>query len=345
MNINKLPNSKIEIISSLPFEALLKHRSKAISHINEHANIDGFRKGHIPEDILVKHVGEMAILQECAEYALAEEYPKILKENNIDAIGRPEIILTKLAKDNPVEFTVRTDVMPEVVLPDYKKIAKETKKEKPEGITEEKIEETIMQIRKSRGNAHVHTEDCDHGHEEEKEGETEIPELNDEFVKSLGKFENVEDFKNKLKENMEAESAHMAKEKRRLSIIEEIIKDAKVEIPEIMIESELDTMLHRFRGDISNMGFAFEDYLKHINKDEEAIRNEWKPDATKRVTLQLAVVEIAKKENLAPTAEEIETELEKILAQYEHADPVHARQYIASVLTNEKVFKFLEEVK
>lgn len=349
--INKLGNSQIEIKGSLPAEALAKFRTKALTHINEHVNIDGFRKGHVPEDMLVKQVGEVAILEECAEYALAEEYPNILKENNIDAIGRPEIIITKIAKDIPLEFTIKTAVMPEVTLPDYKDLASKIPNEKPVEITEEKIEATILEILKSRAKqneAQNETQDVSETSDENENTETqksepELPELNDELVKSLGKFENVAEFRAKLKENMTEEAKHASAEKHRLAIVEAILKDTKAEIPEIMIESELDTMLHRFQGDISNMGFQFEDYLKHINKDEVAIRAEWRKDAEKRIMLQLAVAEIAKKENLIPSDEEIEKEVAHILEHYEHADPAHARQYVVPVLTNEKVFAFLEK--
>ena len=58
--------------------------------------------------------------------ALSEYYPKILEENKIDAISRPEISITKLARKNPLGFKIKTATMPEMKLPDYKQIAKKS---------------------------------------------------------------------------------------------------------------------------------------------------------------------------------------------------------------------------
>ena len=149
--IKKLPNSEIEIEGELDSDLFETYFAKAVKKIGENLELDGFRKGKVPENILLSKVPEIQILEEMAELALSEQYPKILeglpaqageKINTLDVIGRPEISITKLARRNPLGFKIRTAVVPEVKLPDYKKIAQEiiskiTDKEKSVEVTEE----------------------------------------------------------------------------------------------------------------------------------------------------------------------------------------------------------------
>ncbi len=81
----------------------------------------------VPEDMLLKTVGEMAILEETAEIALAKEYGNIITETSLKPITRPEISVTKLAPGIPLEFKIMLILEPEIELPDYKKLAKEIK--------------------------------------------------------------------------------------------------------------------------------------------------------------------------------------------------------------------------
>src|SRR5258708_7235468 len=158
INIKKLPESTVEIEGELESELFEPYFKKALKKINDKVKLDGFRSGKAPEGVLVKNVGEMAVLEEMAEMALGEYYPKIISGEvggeRIDAISRPEISITKLARNNPLGFKITTAVMPEVALPDYKDIAKKiitglTDEDKNTEVAEADIESTIMDIRKS----------------------------------------------------------------------------------------------------------------------------------------------------------------------------------------------------
>ncbi len=140
LEIKPLPTSEVEISGELPAPEFGKFRGVAISHLNERAKIDGFRLGKAPESVLVKHIGEEKVLMEMAELALQELYPKIVDEQKIDAIGRPEITITKLAKDNPLGFKIKTAVAPEVKLPNYAVIAKEVNAQPSEIVAGEEKE-------------------------------------------------------------------------------------------------------------------------------------------------------------------------------------------------------------
>src|SRR3989338_1686938 len=345
ITVKKLPKSEVEIEGELEAEIFEFYFAKALKKIGGTLKLDGFRQGKIPESVLLSKVPETSILEEMAEMALGEYYPKMLEEEKIDAISRPEISITKLARKNPLGFKIKTAVLPEIKLPEYKAIAKKilskiTDAEKNIVVSDEDMEKTIMDIRKSRA-PKVHIAEHEH-----KEGdihpEPELPEFNDEFVQALGPFKDVEDFKAKLKENIKLEKENHQKETTRLKIIEDIVEKSEIDLPELLVEIELDKILYRMESDITQMGLKFEDYLKHLNKTKEDLRKEFRTDAEKKAKLALILNEISKVEKILADEEQVAKEVASILEQYKDADPDRARMHAEQVLTNEKIFQFLE---
>jgi len=349
--VKKLPKSEVEIEGELESEIFESYFAKALKKIGETLKLDGFRKGKIPESVLLSKVPEIHVLEEMAEMALGEHYPKIIENEKIDAISRPEISITKLARNNPLGFKIKTAVLPEIKLPDYREVAKKiisaiTKEEKDTTVSDKELEDTIMDIRKSRA-PKVHM--AEHEHKdlpaqagEETHPEPKLPEFNDEFVKALGPFKDVEDFKTKLKENIKLEKENKLKEKTRLKIIEKIIDESKMDLPEILIEVELDKILYRMESDIAQMGLKFDDYLKHLNKTIEDLRKEFRADGEKKAKFALVINEIGKKEKITADPEQVANEVAMILEHYKEADPERAQMHAENVLTNEKIFQFLE---
>jgi len=141
LEIKLLPDSEVEIIGEISAEIFMSGRSKAVKEFSEKVEMAGFRKGKIPEDIMIKNLGMQVVLEKMAVIALEKEYPKIISEHKIKAIGRPEITLTKLAENNPLGFKVTTSVLPEIALPDYKGIAKKIMAKKEEVSEENKAKE------------------------------------------------------------------------------------------------------------------------------------------------------------------------------------------------------------
>ena len=354
ITVKKLDKSEVEIEGVLEVSEFEKYEEKALSGIGERLELPGFRKGKAPSSLVKENVKEIELLEEMAEIALYNAYPTILEENKIDAIGRPQITITKIAKGSDLEFKIVTAVLPEMKLPDYKKIASDSNKNadfKKEITVEEKdIEKVILDLRKMRAEqsrpAHEHAEDEDeaeHAKAHAEIPESEYPEFNDEFAKSFGDFANADAFKDKIKSNLKIEKETEQKDKLRLSIVEELVKETEGEIPEILIENETDKIMYRLQADITNMGFKFEEYLEQINKSDADLRKEWRADAEKRAKLQMIIRTISEKENLKPTEEEIIKDVTNITTMYKDADSARARAYVEQMLENEKVFHFLEQ--
>lgn len=351
INVKKLPKSVAELTIVVDEKEFATYRDKGFKRVQEMVEVDGFRKGNAPEEVIVKKYGDMIILEEMANLALRDAYVKAIEENKLTPITEPNITITKLAKDNPLEMTITVTLMPEVELPAYKKIAGQAVKDSQEPIevTDKDIEDVVDELRKGRAmqHAHEHEEhdhsDPNHTHDVKPE---DYPPLTDEFAQSFGpEFKTVDDLKKKVGENLKLEKEQKVREKRRTAIVDKLIEETKAELPDAMVEGELSNMLGQFRADITRFGGTWEDYLSHVKKTEEDIKNEWRKDAEKRAMSQLVLHKIAEAEKLQATDEEIEVELVRLLAQVQDADETRAKQYLYQALTNEKVLKFLEESK
>ena len=340
----KLPDSIVEITAEITTEALVTYKEKAFKKIKEITELPGFRKGHVPDATLKEKIGELGLLEEAAEAAINDCAAEILLESKVNFLGRPQIKINKIALESPVEFSISVTVMPEVKLPDYKKIAKKEneKEEKVEEVTEKQVEETIEEIRKMYANQnHSHKDG-----EKHVEGEqVELPEITDEFVKKLGDFKDIADFRAKLTENIAKEKELKAKDKKRIQMLEKIGAESAIEMPKILLESELDKMEGQFKADIAHMGLQPEEYLKHIKKSWEDLRKEWTPDAEKRAKTQLILQKISLEEKIEPSKEAIEKEVKHMMEHYKDADPERVRAYVEMILVNEEVLKFLEGQK
>ncbi len=336
--IKKLDGSLVEIKGEIAFEELVLHKDAAIKHLGEHMNIDGFRPGHVPTNVVEKNAGEMAILEETARIALAKAYPKIVKEHEIDAIGYPQINITKLASGNPLGFTIVVATVPEIKLPDYKKLAKDAMSEVEDTeISDSEFEKALEQIKMMRQKEEAKGAEIPEG--------TPLPDLDDEFVKKLGDFKDLPDFKEKVRMNMTADKKWRAAEKKRVAMMETIIAETKIDVPEILIEAEAHKLVQKMKTDIENMGLKYDDYMKTVKKTEEDLRKEMRTDAEKRAKMQLIIGEIAKIEKIEAPKEQVTAEVKKVTEIYKDADPENARMYIESVLQNEEVMKFLESQK
>jgi trigger factor len=151
MNIQvvKIPKSKVEFKIVVSVEEFEKFKKQTIEGFGRELKIEGFRAGHIPEAIILKEVGEEKILAEAAELAVRENYLKAVNENKIVPISAPDVQILKLAKGNDFEFKVQVSVLPEITLPDYKKLASEFSR-KEVSISETEIKDSLDWLQKSR---------------------------------------------------------------------------------------------------------------------------------------------------------------------------------------------------
>ena len=343
-NKQKLPNSEYEVEGEIKAEIVKEFRDKAIKSLGEDVKIDGFRPGHIPEKILIDKFGELAITEEAGRMALEHHYGEIIGSLDLRVVGSPAVTITKVAPNEPFGFKIRTAIMPEVKLGNYKKTAGKIASETVQIEVEEKeIDGAIEELRKQIAHDEYHKNNPDeHSHDH---GDLPLPEINEEFIKKFGDFKTVDEFKSKVKESILSDKTRREKEKKRLSIMDELIKDSEIDMPNLLIESELSRMVSEMSTNIAQMGLSIEDYLKHVGKTLEDLKKEWTPEAEKRAKTQLILNKIAIEEKIEVKEDEIKKEVDAIMNYYKDADKTRATIYVETMMLNEEVWKFLESQK
>lgn len=346
VEVKKLEHSECEITAAIPAEVFDTYREKALKELGADVEVPGFRKDKVPQDMLVQHIGEARILEKAGNLALQDIYPQIIVDEKINAIGSPAINITKLAAGNPLEFTAKTAVLPEAKLPDYMKIAKkEFAKEETFEVTDTELEETLNHIRRQRANIESFEKQKKDGVEKPELPEIkdeDLPELTNDFVATLGDFKTVDEFKTKVRENMLQEKKLKDKEKKRIATVEAIIERTDMDLPELILNQEMNRIQAQLEADIAQTGTKLEDYLKSIKKTIEELREEWKPEAEKRAKLQLILNTIARENTIEPRKDEVEKEIEHVLQHYPDAERENVKIYVETTKRNELVFQHLE---
>ena len=190
--------------------------------------------------------------------------------------------------------------------------------------------------------------------------EIELPKLDNDFAKGLGKFKTVEELKNKIKENVEAEQKNKQSQKAEKEILEQLVKMSEIDkIPTILVDKETDKMLEEIKMSIKNYNdFSnFEDYLKNIKKTEEQLKKELGQSAEQRVKTSLCIRQLAIDEKITISDKEVKAEIEKIQAMYKmqgqgeeqiqemvnNLQTTNGQIYIKNLLTNRKIIEKLKE--
>jgi trigger factor len=416
-DIKKLKESKVEISFEVPWQEFQPFLEKAALKLSETMEIPGFRKGKVPYEIVEEKLGRQRVLKEAAEMFIGKEYPQKVRSEELEAIGSPELEIIQLKFNSPFLFKVYVETLPEVKLPDYKKIASEFKKAKVQ-VSEEEIQETLDWIRKSRAQFEEKdgpSEEGDFveieykspqiensrtfkdgfllgkggfvpGFEENilgmKRGEekkfsvrfpqnhqnrelagkdvdfelvvkgvkkAKLPELNDEFAREVGKFENLAQLKESIKEGIAQEKNNAESMKLRERILEKIAQSAEFELPQSLIEKEKGRMLEELKERVGkDFNISFEDYLREINKTQEEVLASLKKDAERNVRNYLILREIGKQEKVKVSEEEVLEGVNNFLKNFSSVeeakklDPEMIKEYYRGAIYNEKVLKILE---
>ncbi len=180
----------------------------------------------------------------------------------------------------------------------------------------------------------------------------EFPELTDDFAKSLGKFENLEHLRRSVKEGLGLEKEAKESQRVREEILTLILEESKLEIPEALLEKEKERRLQELKTMIANhFKISFEDYLKNIGKSQEVLQAELRGSVRKRLAFFLILTQIARRENISVSQEELNQEVQKYLNQRHFKDAKeaqekinleHLKTHLQEMLIQQKVLELLE---
>jgi len=368
IQVKKLPKSKVEFKITTTDQQWKKARKTALVKLSQQIKVDGFRKGHVPEKILIQKIGgEHAMEHQIIDVLLPQTYSEAITTEKIAVIARPEI---EIKSRKPFVYEAKVDVYPEVKLPNYKEIKVVKKGQK---VTKKEVDDWVENFRKqvaeykevkrsakkgdkveidfegftSDGVPLDNTKSKNHplvlgentlipGFEDEvvgmKKGEKKefnitfpkdyhaknmagkktkfnvilnnitesiLPKIDENFVQKVtGTKKSIEDFKKEIHTSLLEKKTKDTQVERENKWLEEVSKKVKIEIPEILINEEVDFMIDDLKMRGLQQGLTWEKHLEHLKKTEEEIRKERKKTAEERVKLRLVAQEIIKAEKV-----------------------------------------------
>ena len=389
LQVEKLEKNMAKLtieVSAEEFDAAIE---KAYQKNKGKMNIQGFRKGKAPRQMIEKMYGVGVFYEDAANIIIPEAYSKELADcKEVEIVSQPEIDVVQIEKGKPFIFTAVVATKPEVELGEYKGIQVEVSV--PE-IKDEDVEAELKKAQEEQART-VPVEDrpvadgdiatidfegfvdgvafeggkgTDYAltigshsfidtfeeqligknigdevevnvtfpeeyHAEELKGKPalfkvtikeikvkELPELDDDFAQDVSDFDTLAEYKADIKAKLVEKAEKIAKNEKEEKLIDAIIANSKMDIPEAMIETQQDQMVREFANRIASQGLSFDQYMQFTGMTMDAMKEQMKPQALKRIQVRLVLEAIAAKEAFEITEEDIEKELETMASMYQ----------------------------
>lgn len=409
--------STVKKLSETVYEVSVTRNGEELKHLKEHvlvhfkdAKVDGFRKGHVPADVLEKKF-KKEIEGEILNHIISEEYRKAVEENNLSPIADIKLEKYENNEDN-VEVVFTIPVLPEINLGDYKSVKVE---KEALDVNDEKVNAEIEIMRSNAGKlkevaddeaaqdkdvtninfegfidgeafdggkaegfdltlgskSFIDTfEDQIIGHKKGDEFDVNVTfpeeyhaenlkgkpavfkvkvnsikrkeeaELNEDLAKELG-YDSVEDLKAKTKENLTKREETRIENEYRGKVVDAVVDNVNFEIPEAVVEREIQFQINRFAQQLQMQGMSLNQYFEMTGQDIEKMRESIKESAEKSVKRDLVLTEIAKAENVQATEEEVNAELDRTALMY----GMDREGLIAEVRKSGNYARFIDEIK
>ena len=145
--------------------------------------------------------------------------------------------------------------------------------------------------------------------------ETQLPALDDDFAKDISEFDTLDEYKADIRAKLEAQAAERDNNNFTNAVIEKVLENAEVMIPEAMIERQIDSMMRDFEYRLMGNGLKLDDFIKYTGSDMQAFRENYRGQAIKSVKAHLVLEAIEKAEAIDATEEQIDKQLEAFAAQ------------------------------
>lgn len=146
--------------------------------------------------------------------------------------------------------------------------------------------------------------------------EPQAPVVDDEFAKDVSEFENLADFRKSLADRITERRTKQAEADFDNQIMEQLVENMECEIPDGMVDVQLDRMMENYAMELQSQGFSMEDYQKMMGVSGDVIRDSARPSALRQVQMQLALTAVADAENIEISDDELEAEVNRLAEQY-----------------------------
>lgn len=146
--------------------------------------------------------------------------------------------------------------------------------------------------------------------------EEELPEINDEFVKDMSEFDTLDELKADVKERLEKEAEAKDENAMRNSAIEKVYEANDIDVPDVMVNSEIDAMMSEFDQQLRSQGLDLESYYKYLGTDSGSFRESMKDEALRKVKTRMIITAVAEQEGFEASDEDVDKEIENMAKQY-----------------------------
>ena len=409
--------NEVKLTFNIEAEKFEEAMKKVYAKTAKYFNIPGFRKGKAPMQLVERQYGSAIFYEDAFNELVPEIYDNAIKENNVEAVSKPNIDIVQMEKGKELIFTAVVETKPEVELGKYKgieikKIEYTTSDKDIEhelghmaernarlvtvedravengDITTIDFEGSIDGVAFGGGKAENHEleigshtfingfEDQIVGMklEEEKDikvkfpddyfskdlagkdavfkvklheiKKKELPKMDDEFAKDVSEFDTLDELKNSIKEKLDTQNVEKAKYETESEAIKAVCENAKLDIPNGMVEVEIDNMMKDMETRLSYQGLNMHQYLQMMNKTENDIRDNFKEQARESIKTRLVLEAIVKAEKIEATPEEITEKIKEMASQYgrkeeELQENEQLKEYLSASIENEKAIDFI----
>ena len=177
--------------------------------------------------------------------------------------------------------------------------------------------------------------------------EKELPELDDELAQDVSDFDTLAEYKEDIKKELLHEKEHKAEHEREHQIMDALVERLEVELPEPMIDLEVENQIYNMENRMRAQGFSLEQYMQFTGQTMSALQDSLKESAAKSIKGRLALEAVAKAENLEVTAEDLEKEYQQMAESYnmevEKIKEVVPEEEVKDTLLNRKALSLVTE--
>jgi trigger factor len=409
-----LAKDKVEIKINFDKADIQPIYEKVVEEKRKDLKVSGFRKGKVPAEVAKKYLNDAVVTDEVINQLLNQLIVKVLVDEQLQPLDRPNVNVTKFVPYETLEGTVVIPIIPPIKLGGYMDL--KAKKAEPK-VTDEDVDKLLENLRRQaaeKKEVKRAAKDGDEvtidftgkkggkefdggkaenvplvlgsgqmipGFESEIEGhkagedfvikvtfpkeyhakdlagakatfdiklhkvsEVVLPELDDKFAPKVGPFYTVKELKEAAKKELAGRAEFEATEKFKGELLAELVKKSKIDIPEILIEDQLQSLISEAEDNFKYRGLTDEQYFKQREyKDrEDWIAKEVKPEAERRVQNGLVLAELAKLEKIEVSDAEINEAQKQLMGQYEKPelkekfDTPETRRNIANRIATDK---------
>lgn len=383
ISTERLEKSQMALEVEVEPEQLERSMDRAYRRLVAKTNIPGFRRGKAPRHMVERYLGRAALLEEALDILVPEAYNQAIDEQDIEAIGQPNIEILKI--EPTVSFKATVPIRPTVELGDYREL---TVPHEPQQITDEQVAQTLEEMRSryapwepvdrpvefddlvtldidstiegeryfqqtaasfpvrkdwpvpvpgfpeqlvgmTKGEAREFTLTMPDDYPDQRRAgkpaeftvsvseikAKQLPELNDEFAKTVGEgFDSLDALRDQVRKDLQENLDRESRARLESEVIDAVVAQAQIEYPEILVEHEVQHLMEDDRSiPKDSKGRIEESFFRAIGQTPEEFRERYREEAVKRVERTLVLSNVTEAEHIEATPEEVDAEIDRLV--------------------------------